>query len=450
MTQYQIPEGFTLDPNSGLYYQLAPGMNPETGETGQWVTWFYPATGDYQQQFHATLPTQPMQSQQPNEKPVPHKKSRLKLMLIILPIIGLLVGAGIFFMQFGGQGNAVPDGVLLVNQDNASMPILRSYSDYIAGEHQQDSEQSYVINPYSIGLIWTGDNLFSFTFSFNESETDDNLIDNLTDIYVYVDREPHFVNAVAAEFITTNEYGTHYHVDFDTQFSKYPAYYSISAKYKGDELKGNIVLWDKDGSLTIVQSIDEARITEKQEQAQNSLITLKSDLLDLLGKTNGELRRINGDDCESYIVDDDRTVADYHGMPVKYPLMFWLLGSEDEVWEIWDRESSGYSNRRTLNKNVWSDWFTINYLEVRHASLGYVFDTNIPLTYDNMAASFDQESVLSHIPVEAQADWGEWGYGFDIWSCDFSYYDSGWYRFFANFNEVGGEITLFDVVITKD
>jgi hypothetical protein len=334
MTQYQIPEGFTLDPNSGLYYQLTPGMNPETGETGQWTTWFYPDTGDYQQQFHADQPApgtavryaqtaKPMQSKQTKQKPATHKKGRLKPLAIVLPVIALIVGAAIFFTQFGNQGNAVPDGVLLVNQDNAL-------------------EQTQLINP------------------------------------------------------------------------------------------------------------EDTRITEKQEQVQNGLITLNPDVLDLLGKTNGELRRINGDDCESFVVDDDRTIVDYNDMPVKYPLMFWLLGSKEEIYEIWKRETDGDVYPNMFTKNVWSDWFTIDYIEAWNASLEYVFHDNIPLTYDNMAASFDQESVLSHIPVEAQADWGEWGYGFDIWRCDFSYYYSGLYKIFADFKEVNGEITLFGVTIAKD
>jgi len=51
-TQVQIPEGFTLDASSGLYYQQVPGADPTTGAPGRWITWFYPETGQYQQQFY--------------------------------------------------------------------------------------------------------------------------------------------------------------------------------------------------------------------------------------------------------------------------------------------------------------------------------------------------------------------------------------------------------------
>jgi len=50
--EVEIPEGFKLDDNSSAYYKVMPGKNPKTGEQGEWYTWFYPDTGDYQQQFY--------------------------------------------------------------------------------------------------------------------------------------------------------------------------------------------------------------------------------------------------------------------------------------------------------------------------------------------------------------------------------------------------------------
>jgi hypothetical protein len=43
------PEGFTLDPNSGFYYLYTKSQNPQTGRNEQWITWFNPQTGGYQQ-----------------------------------------------------------------------------------------------------------------------------------------------------------------------------------------------------------------------------------------------------------------------------------------------------------------------------------------------------------------------------------------------------------------
>ena len=50
--QNPIPEGFILDPGSGLYFISTPGNDPATGASGQWVTWYYPDTGEYLQQFY--------------------------------------------------------------------------------------------------------------------------------------------------------------------------------------------------------------------------------------------------------------------------------------------------------------------------------------------------------------------------------------------------------------
>ncbi|MDR2547125.1 MAG: zinc ribbon domain-containing protein [Lachnospiraceae bacterium] len=50
--QMSIPEGFLLDPNTGYYYKAMPGNDPATGISGMWYTWFYPESGEYQQQFY--------------------------------------------------------------------------------------------------------------------------------------------------------------------------------------------------------------------------------------------------------------------------------------------------------------------------------------------------------------------------------------------------------------
>jgi len=46
-----VPDGFTLDPGSGLYYKAMPGINPENGAYGTWYTWLKADTNEYKQQF---------------------------------------------------------------------------------------------------------------------------------------------------------------------------------------------------------------------------------------------------------------------------------------------------------------------------------------------------------------------------------------------------------------
>jgi len=82
------PEGFTYDPNSGLYYILTYAPNPETGESGQWVTWFYPHNGEFKQVFTPDQITQ----QTPQLIYAEQPKKKISLFSIIVPSAGLLAG----------------------------------------------------------------------------------------------------------------------------------------------------------------------------------------------------------------------------------------------------------------------------------------------------------------------------------------------------------------------
>lgn len=117
---YSPPDGFTLDPDSGLFYKLTPGKD-ETGQSGRWITWFYPDTGEYVQDFEPDAPTsqfvntaarvEPVQypahtPQLANPRPVKKAAAKKKLALIhiIMPVAALIVGVLISFIQFGGTG----------------------------------------------------------------------------------------------------------------------------------------------------------------------------------------------------------------------------------------------------------------------------------------------------------------------------------------------------------
>jgi len=86
-TQPGPPEGFTYDQGSGLYYLNTAAPNPETGETGSWVTWYYPQTGEYKQVF-APDPIQPAGTAQIK----PKAKVKLSPLNFIIPLAALLLG----------------------------------------------------------------------------------------------------------------------------------------------------------------------------------------------------------------------------------------------------------------------------------------------------------------------------------------------------------------------
>jgi alpha-tubulin suppressor-like RCC1 family protein len=94
-----IPPGFVIDPASGLYYLITPGHD-ENGQTGEWVTWYYPHDFKYEQSFTAYENTAPLgnnagyqgtaQTTQAGGK----GKKKVSPLLFIIPIL-ILIGAGV-------------------------------------------------------------------------------------------------------------------------------------------------------------------------------------------------------------------------------------------------------------------------------------------------------------------------------------------------------------------
>ena len=143
-----VPEGFMLDTGSGLYYKQTRG-NDSSGRPGQWTTWFYPDTGKFAQDFTPDVPTatsapaptpqyapqpaapapvpaqqfapkpasptptQPFAPQYPQQAgyapppppPPPQPMNaastkKLSIIHIIIPVLGLIIGAVIAFIQY--------------------------------------------------------------------------------------------------------------------------------------------------------------------------------------------------------------------------------------------------------------------------------------------------------------------------------------------------------------
>jgi hypothetical protein len=100
--QYAAPDGFILEPNSGQYYMITPGQNPDTGEDGEWTTWYNPNGGGFSQTFRALAPI-------PGLMPAPvavseKKKSKASSVLayIVFPLLALFIGAGAAFVLGDG------------------------------------------------------------------------------------------------------------------------------------------------------------------------------------------------------------------------------------------------------------------------------------------------------------------------------------------------------------
>ena len=143
-----VPDGFTYDSNSGLYYNEITGDDPKTGSTIKVVTWFYPDTGKFKQvvtpaveemplpaaatvqvaemplPVAATAPAAEVSPAPPNIPPVKKKKNKALIAAIaaVLVLVGSL--AGYFaWSHFFGSG-ALPEVTrgewisMLVRADN--------------------------------------------------------------------------------------------------------------------------------------------------------------------------------------------------------------------------------------------------------------------------------------------------------------------------------------------
>ena len=70
---FPVPEGFTKDPNNGLYYSSMMGSDPVTGAPAQLITWFDPGTGEKKEySYPVEIPQQPVMQQyapQPVQQP---------------------------------------------------------------------------------------------------------------------------------------------------------------------------------------------------------------------------------------------------------------------------------------------------------------------------------------------------------------------------------------------
>jgi len=115
------PEGFELDPGSGLYYIVTYAPHPETGELGRWTTWFNSEVGEYQQTFTPDPPVKLPEAQQNavtapqaqgqqravgegpthSVKPAKPPSKKLRPLLALIPAAGLVLGALIAALQFG-------------------------------------------------------------------------------------------------------------------------------------------------------------------------------------------------------------------------------------------------------------------------------------------------------------------------------------------------------------
>jgi len=106
MEYNQIPEGYQLDPNSGLYYKESL-QTSEDGRKFRHIYWFNGQTGEYSQQSYPivnpqAMPVMPIIMPQaepvmpiniPQAEPIKKKSSILKVLLVLIPLLAVVIFA---------------------------------------------------------------------------------------------------------------------------------------------------------------------------------------------------------------------------------------------------------------------------------------------------------------------------------------------------------------------
>ena len=177
--------------------------------------------------------------------------------------------------------------------------------------------------------------------------------------------------------------------------------------------------------------------------AQQQGITLNAELVGMIGRTNAYLRQVNGNNCDVYI-DYGTPTANYTRFSVTYPVAF--IFTYTDAFEDIHRNLG--SERYPIDRNIFPDDSIIHALGVIYYpnyenNLHHMFITNLPLTFENMNASFTLEGSLN---FKEDDEWEIDSWGFDTWNCRFI---AGEYSISAQFREQGGQRVLFQANVTR-
>ena len=115
---FPVSDKFTFDPSSGLYYLVMPG-NDETGQCGNWVTWFYPETGKYEQYFTSDAPKatfsaasahNPVKRAARGNASTKREKKKPAVLVAAISLAVLVIAAGAYFIWSSNSGDSDPTG----------------------------------------------------------------------------------------------------------------------------------------------------------------------------------------------------------------------------------------------------------------------------------------------------------------------------------------------------
>lgn len=179
---------------------------------------------------------------------------------------------------------------------------------------------------------------------------------------------------------------------------------------------------------------------EPQPPAAAGSIGVRGELLGLLGKSNGELKALQGAGGACQIIYGGTGYVDYSLDSVAYPLVFWLDGDQDEMIDALQAGKGGDGSFPT--SNIFPDHFTVwSVMGWGEMISEHIFLSDAPLTEAALNAAFDQQPELEHTPAYEGADTY---YEFDTWQAVYTYGD---YQFIVIYVEEGGTKVPYSVQI---
>ena len=104
MSVYSVPEGFTLDENSGRYYKTDIVNDPGSGASVQWVTWFDTNTGKYEQYSY---PMAPIEQYPTGQQQAIQRNKKIAIGVIAAVVVLTLVLALVFIFKDNENGDAI-------------------------------------------------------------------------------------------------------------------------------------------------------------------------------------------------------------------------------------------------------------------------------------------------------------------------------------------------------
>lgn len=154
-------------------------------------------------------------------------------------------------------------------------------------------------------------------------------------------------------------------------------------------------------------------VSEEYLERTEHSVSFNMELVGLLGRTNGDLRAVFGNEAYCEIWRGGTPVVSYDTPDTaKSFINFWLDSDYDEMIEVWEN-SPGVSS----TENVWPDHFTVGAIEIWEDSIPRMYNsTEYYITPDMMNESFGQSPEMHFVSVY---DHVMDGYAFDVWNSEY-------------------------------